>query len=469
MRESGAAEDKRPRDRRQIPRERTARQAYYAVLEGSAALTRGEVTDISPNGLQIRSDAPPPIGAVVDLEIREHPGEKRNAPRFARGRVVWTATSLKGDGYFGVRFLDHWPDSAPAAFHAVAMETEASGPEIEEVLSTALAGAPQSRRRVSAVALPLALLCLLLLLLSQVPRCRAHQGRFIVRFHSTGQTSQTSGPGEAAEAPAISPTLPEERAAPAARMLAAAFSMTSPRQIAAAAMLFESVLAAGDASPADRFAARIGLAEQHAVQGQRAAAAALLDEALAAQDAVPEDWRAAAQEWRNTLADESQEIPPFFGEMLEYGAAPAPPQTSAPEEDARPSPPPPESVRIEVNRGEHRMTVFQETQVLGTFAVGLGYAGSTPDGDFVIVNKIQHPDWHNRGRRVPAGDPENPLGEFWMGLGNARGPLPYGIHPTDDAASIGGDASRGCIRMRPEDARQVFAWCVPGTPVRILP
>lgn len=468
MQGSLAAEGKRPGDRRQIPRERTARRVYYAVLEGNAALTQGEVTDISPNGLQIRSDAPPPIGVTVDLEIREHPGEKHGAPRFARGRVVWTATSLKGDGYFGVRFLDHWPDSASAAFHAAAVEAEASGPQVEEVLSTTLADAPKARRRVNTFALPLAILCLLLLL-SQVPRCRAHQGRFIVRFHSTGQTSQTSGPSEAVENPATSPTLPEADAAPAARMLAAAFAMTSRRQGAAAAMLFESVLAAGDASPMDRFAARIGLAEQYAAQGQRAAAAALVDEALAAQDAVPEDWRAAAQEWRNALADESQEIPPFFRDTLEYDAAPAPAPPSAPEEHTAPAPPPPESVRIEVHRGEHRMTVFQETQVLGTFAVGLGYAGSTPDGDFVIVNKIQHPDWHNRGRRVPAGDPENPLGEFWMGLGNARGPLPYGIHPTDDAASIGGDASRGCIRMRPEDARQVFAWCVPGTPVRILP
>ncbi|HQE75904.1 MAG TPA: L,D-transpeptidase [Candidatus Hydrogenedentes bacterium] len=34
---------------------------------------------------------------------------------------------------------------------------------------------------------------------------------------------------------------------------------------------------------------------------------------------------------------------------------------------------------------------------------------------------------------------------------------------------MGADRSRGCIRMRPEDAETVFQWCPVGTRVTIAP
>jgi lipoprotein-anchoring transpeptidase ErfK/SrfK len=54
-----------------------------------------------------------------------------------------------------------------------------------------------------------------------------------------------------------------------------------------------------------------------------------------------------------------------------------------------------------------------------------------------------------------------------MGLGTNGNATSYGIHPTEDAGSIGQPQSRGCIRMWPEDAETLFRLCPIGTPVRI--
>ena len=54
-----------------------------------------------------------------------------------------------------------------------------------------------------------------------------------------------------------------------------------------------------------------------------------------------------------------------------------------------------------------------------------------------------------------------------MGLGDKQGPTPIGIHPTEDAASIGGNQSLGCIRMRPKDAESLFDYVREGTPVTV--
>ena len=67
---------------------------------------------------------------------------------------------------------------------------------------------------------------------------------------------------------------------------------------------------------------------------------------------------------------------------------------------------------------------------------------------------------------IEAGDPKNPLGQFWLGLagvdGHALGKTSYGIHGTIDPDSIGKQASMGCIRMRNEDVEQVFELLVEG-------
>ena len=54
---------------------------------------------------------------------------------------------------------------------------------------------------------------------------------------------------------------------------------------------------------------------------------------------------------------------------------------------------------------------------------------------------------------VPPG-PDNPLGDFWIGLSLAR----IGIHATNVPSSIFGSVSHGCIRLHPEDIEQLFGY-----------
>ncbi|MFI5381897.1 MAG: L,D-transpeptidase family protein [Tepidisphaerales bacterium] len=107
---------------------------------------------------------------------------------------------------------------------------------------------------------------------------------------------------------------------------------------------------------------------------------------------------------------------------------------------------------------------------LTSYAVGLGKDDSTPPGTWMVdpQRKLKKPTYYSpRGEGViPAGDPRNPLGDYWIGLtgvdGQAVGKLSYGIHGTIDPDSIGKMESMGCIRMRNEDVALVFELLLEG-------
>ena len=102
------------------------------------------------------------------------------------------------------------------------------------------------------------------------------------------------------------------------------------------------------------------------------------------------------------------------------------------------------------------------------FPVGLGKDDSTPTGTWAVINKLKNPAYYSpRGEGViSADDPKNPLGEYWIGLtgtdGHAVGKTSYGIHGTTDPTSIGKQESMGCIRLKNEDAAQVYEMLVEG-------
>ena len=59
-------------------------------------------------------------------------------------------------------------------------------------------------------------------------------------------------------------------------------------------------------------------------------------------------------------------------------------------------------------------------------------------------------------------DPENPLGEYWLGLGDH-----IGIHGTNDPSTIGRAASRGCIHLGDSEIEEVFSLLSTGSKVLI--
>ena len=112
----------------------------------------------------------------------------------------------------------------------------------------------------------------------------------------------------------------------------------------------------------------------------------------------------------------------------------------------------PSPIEIIINVAAKRLTVYRKGIIYREYIVATGRPETpTPLGNFTVVNKET--------------DPGGPYGTRWMGLSKAG----YGIHGTNNPASIGTAASNGCIRMYNEDVEALFDITPVGTPVRILP
>jgi lipoprotein-anchoring transpeptidase ErfK/SrfK len=118
--------------------------------------------------------------------------------------------------------------------------------------------------------------------------------------------------------------------------------------------------------------------------------------------------------------------------------------------------------RAVIEKANHRMDVYLGDIFVRSLPVGLGADGYTPTGEWIVNNKLRNPDWRDpvTNRHYLADDPDNPIGERWIGLsgisGNAVGKTGFGIHGTIDLTSIGGDKSMGCVRLKPDDVNLVY-------------
>ena len=127
---------------------------------------------------------------------------------------------------------------------------------------------------------------------------------------------------------------------------------------------------------------------------------------------------------------------------------------------------------VSVDRGSKVVRLFKRLRVVRRYRVAVGAAGyETPRGLRTVLSKQRNPAWHapNRawagdlaGQTIPAGDPRNPLKAAFISLGNG-----IGFHGTGDLASIGTNASHGCIRMRVPDVLSLYRRVPVGTRVLI--
>jgi LysM repeat protein len=116
-----------------------------------------------------------------------------------------------------------------------------------------------------------------------------------------------------------------------------------------------------------------------------------------------------------------------------------------------------------VDLSSFTLTVHMHGWYVQHYRIGTGQNGRTPTGRFKVLEKLENPTWYNPdGGVVEADDPENPLGEYWLGLGDH-----IGIHGTIDADSIGRASSRGCLHLGDEDICEVFGLLGPGSEVVI--
>lgn len=116
-----------------------------------------------------------------------------------------------------------------------------------------------------------------------------------------------------------------------------------------------------------------------------------------------------------------------------------------------------------VDLSDFELTILLNGQYVKRYQVGIGKTNSTPVGEFSVREKLENPTYYGpNGLVQEADDPENPLGERWIDIGNS-----FGIHGTIEPDSIGKSESAGCIRMRNEDVAEVYDLLTVGSQVRI--
>ncbi len=118
---------------------------------------------------------------------------------------------------------------------------------------------------------------------------------------------------------------------------------------------------------------------------------------------------------------------------------------------------------IFVDKSQNLLFLKKDNQIVKTYKVSTGINNSTPVGKFRIEEKLISPVWYKVGAVVPPDSPEYELGKYWMGI-SVKG---YGIHGTNDPASIGKQITKGCIRMLNKDIEELYIIVPSGTKVTI--
>jgi hypothetical protein len=123
-------------------------------------------------------------------------------------------------------------------------------------------------------------------------------------------------------------------------------------------------------------------------------------------------------------------------------------------------------LRVEAWRQLRFMAVYAGDLPVRIYASSSGKPESpTPLGEFTLKICEKQPVYYPPSApAVPYGNPENPLGERWMGFAEDK---QYGLHGTNSEQTIGSFETGGCIRMHNSDVLELFDLIGPGTKVKI--
>ena len=116
-----------------------------------------------------------------------------------------------------------------------------------------------------------------------------------------------------------------------------------------------------------------------------------------------------------------------------------------------------------VNLDKHEMTLMIQNRYAGRFPIGVGRDQPKLDGEYTIHDKTPSPAYHGPdGVNFSPNDPQNPLGDAWIGL-NDR----IGIHGTNDPRAIGRDDNRGTICVSDRDLQDLYGILSVGSRITI--
>ncbi|OCT11982.1 hypothetical protein A8709_29435 [Paenibacillus pectinilyticus] len=132
----------------------------------------------------------------------------------------------------------------------------------------------------------------------------------------------------------------------------------------------------------------------------------------------------------------TQEVP--VSEPATNASAQSAASSSQPKSSAAPLA---EPLRIIIDTDQHQLAVVSGQFILRRYPVGLGGA-KTPQGDFIISEKVRNPNGKSNGE----------FGSRGMTLSDSL----YAIHGTNNPSSIGKDESHGCVRMLQADVEELY-------------
>jgi hypothetical protein len=116
-----------------------------------------------------------------------------------------------------------------------------------------------------------------------------------------------------------------------------------------------------------------------------------------------------------------------------------------------------------VNLQKRELTLFlADGSYAGRFPIGVGQEHPPREGTFAVSDKVDNPVYRGKDKTAGPGDPANPLGQHWIGLGSD-----LGIHGTDKPENVGRTDLPGSISLTPRDIKDVYDILATGSRVTI--
>jgi LysM repeat protein len=111
-----------------------------------------------------------------------------------------------------------------------------------------------------------------------------------------------------------------------------------------------------------------------------------------------------------------------------------------------------------INLDRYELTLMLDGRYAGRFPIGIGSDHERLAGTYVIRDKLVNPQYYGPDQTtVDADDPNNPLGELWIGLSDQNGQQStVGIHGTNDPANLHRTGSRGSICLGDRDINDLY-------------
>lgn len=117
-----------------------------------------------------------------------------------------------------------------------------------------------------------------------------------------------------------------------------------------------------------------------------------------------------------------------------------------------------------VNLERRELTLVLQNRYAGRFTIGVGRDQPNIEGMYAVEDKILNPAYNGAdGTSIAPDDPQNPLGEAWIGLSGQ-----VGIHGVADARNVSRDDNRGSICVAPRDIQDLFGILSVGSRVKVI-